>query len=271
VSVAVAAVVMREVRGRETEAASSLHAAQDMHHTFGRIWTSRSNGHNALLWRRSFQGCQSMLRAIASAAAEVSAHSLAAGWPQLELHARAPLVPRLAAGTASRPERSRRCGSSAPRSSVCSCACLRSTGTRHSWVRPLHLPRSTVRPPPLWRHRLACSHRLLVWRATSRAVPSPESVKAGGPMAVHVEVKQGQLLRRCPLARLRHQAARATSRAAPFCWWLAVRVGVGSPLARRRCARSLQASKLASTPRSRSELWRQTKGCSLVIPHPSSW
>ena len=55
-------------------------------------------------------------------------------------------------------------------------------------------------------------------------------------MAVHVEVKQGQLLRRCPLARLRHQAARATSRAAPFCWWLAVRVGVGSPLARRRCA-----------------------------------
>lgn len=41
-------------------------------------------------------------------------------------------------------------------------------------------------------------------------------------MAVHVEVKQGQLLRRCPLARLRHQAARATSRAAPFCWWLAV-------------------------------------------------
>jgi hypothetical protein len=67
-------------------------------------------------------------------------------------------------------------------------------------------------------------------------------------MAVHVEVKQGQLLRRCPLARLRHQAARATSRAAPFCWWLAVRVGVGSPLARRRCARSLQSCRPANWP-----------------------
>ena len=71
VSVAVVAVVMREPRGRGTETASSLHAAQDMHHTCGRIWISRSNGHNALPWRRSFQGCQSMLAAIASAAAVV--------------------------------------------------------------------------------------------------------------------------------------------------------------------------------------------------------
>ena len=54
VSVAVVAVVTREARGREAEAAASLHAAQDMHHTCGRIWTSRSNGHNALPWRRSF-------------------------------------------------------------------------------------------------------------------------------------------------------------------------------------------------------------------------
>ena len=54
VSVAVVAVVMREARGRGTETASSLHAAQDMHHTCGHIWTSRSNGHNALPWRHSF-------------------------------------------------------------------------------------------------------------------------------------------------------------------------------------------------------------------------
>ena len=36
-------------------------------------------------------------------------------------------------------------------------------------------------------------------------------------MAEHAEAKQGPLLRCSPLARLRRQAACATSRAAPFC------------------------------------------------------